>query len=94
MDKKVQNRFVDILKKVTGDKPRSTRRSSGGRRLILKALNKIDSPYSSQLNKLHLFNVEKLKNQMKMNKLASEPTSDGRNLPMIPRVLRISATTL
>lgn len=29
-----------------------------------------------------------------LNKLASEPTSDGRNLPMIPRVLRISATTL
>jgi hypothetical protein len=31
--------MFQVLNKVTGGKPRATRRSSGGRRVILKALN-------------------------------------------------------
>jgi hypothetical protein len=43
--------MFQVLNKVTGGKPRATRRSSGGRRVILKALD-IDNTLTISIHKV------------------------------------------
>ena len=81
--------IFQVLNKVTGGKPRGTRRSSGGRRLILKALVYI--LYCQTIQPvLHDENVNHIVLRTKLNIISLQETQKEIKLSL-PELLKISA---